>query len=132
MRWRWRLRAMAKANRKQRAHQRGLWAEFAIMLYFRLKGYRVLARRYKTPVGEIDLVVVRRKTLIFAEVKAHRQMQNSLQAVDAQARRRIERAAMHFLAHHPVYAGHDMRFDVLALATPFSFTHLDNAWQPRS
>ncbi len=45
-------------------------AETRCALGLRLRGYRVLARRYKVPVGEVDIVARRGRTLVFVEVKA--------------------------------------------------------------
>lgn len=52
-----------------RAYRRGLFAETVTALLLRLKGHRILARRYKTPVGEIDLVALKGRRLAFIEVK---------------------------------------------------------------
>ena len=107
--------------------------------FLRLKGYKILEQRYKTPVGDIDLIVRKRETLVFAEVKAHRDEAQALYAITPRTRRRIEAAAGHYIAHHKDVAGLAMRFDVLVVP-PEVFgrglnilgavcvRHLDNAW----
>ncbi len=63
-------RASAKNEaRRVRAYRSGLFAESVAALLLRLKGHRIVARRYKTPVGEIDLVALKGKRLAFVEVK---------------------------------------------------------------
>jgi len=52
-----------------KAYRRGVFAETLAALLFRLKGYRIVASRYRTPVGEIDLVALKGKRLAFVEVK---------------------------------------------------------------
>lgn len=114
---------------KQDAYKLGLLAEQCAAWGLRLRGYRVLARRYKTPVGEIDLVARRGKTVIFIEVKARRDLSTALQSVTPRMQNRIIRAANYFIAQHRGLSDFDMRFDLVAIAPPFYWRHLDNAWQ---
>lgn len=117
---------------KRKYYGRGLFAEALAALFFRLKGYRILARRYKTPMGEIDLIAARGKALVFIEVKARSSAEAGMEAVRPRARARIENAARHFLAARPQFTDYDLRFDVIVYAGVFSITHLDNAWAARS
>lgn len=110
-------------------YQNGLWAETVAATVLRLKGYRILARRYKTPVGEIDLVARRGRMIAFVEVKYRRTMDDALLSLTPSMKTRIANAARHFLAVYPAYGDYDMRFDLFALTGAFSFRHLDNAWQ---
>ena len=101
-----------------RAYRSGLFAETLAALLLRLKGHRVVARRYKTPVGEIDLVALKGKRLAFIEVKRRKTAEDAAWTVPAKQRRRIVRAAQYWLAGHPGFAGHDIAFDVV-LAAPW-------------
>lgn len=114
---------------KKRSYKFGLLAEDFAAWGLRLRGYKILARRYKTPVGEIDLVARRGNMVAFVEVKARQELSTALQAVTPQMRQRITRAASHFIARHAGLCGCDMRFDLIAVAPPFYWRHLDNAWQ---
>lgn len=116
------------AGERREAYDHGLWAETAAAIWLCLKGYRILRRRYKTPVGEIDIIARRKNLLAIVEVKARADEGAALEAVSPQGRRRIERATRHFLARHPLYAGFDVRFDVIAVSGAISVLHLDNAW----
>ncbi|GJL85028.1 MAG: UPF0102 protein [Micavibrio sp.] len=122
----------AKKTKKQKAYDRGLWAESLAAMFLMLKGCRILERRYKTPVGEIDLIAKRGKTLLMVEVKARAGLDEALEAVDLKTQKRIEKATLIFLSKHPHYVDYTIRFDVIALTRPFRFRHLDNAWQARS
>ncbi|MGN6487444.1 MAG: YraN family protein [Devosia sp.] len=95
--------------------------------FLRLKGYRILASRFKTPMGEIDLVAQRFGTLVFVEVKARRSgsLADAWLAVND---RRIARAAGYFLARHPRYAASDLRYDVIFLAPMTWPRHVVNAF----
>jgi putative endonuclease len=95
------------------AEKRGRRAELAAAWFLRLQGYRLLARRFKTPVGEIDLVMRRGRTIVFVEVKQRPSEAEALEAVTARGRKRIVRAAEYWLARHPAAAGFDLRYDVV-------------------
>src|SRR5690606_33880661 len=94
------------------------------------KGYRLLARRYRTPLGEIDLVVKRGRLVAFVEVKARADLRAALEAVGPFAERRIVAAADLWLARHPAAAGLDLRYDMV-LVTPWRLPrHLPDAFRP--
>ena len=123
-----------RVNKRQKAHRRGIWAENIAALYLLFKGYRILAMRYKTPVGEIDILLQKRDCLVAVEVKTRPFIDAALESVRPQAQKRIEKALLHFLAMNEEYSAYNLRFDVIALCLkwPFSLRHLDNAWQSRS
>jgi len=118
------------ASRGRAAHASGLRAEAWAALLLQLKGYRIIARRMKTRVGEIDLVARRGKLIVFVEVKARADMAAAADALLMRQRARLVRAAALFISTRPALAGHDMRFDVVLVA-PRSFPrHLPDAWRP--
>lgn len=122
---------MAK-SRKIKAYERGHHIEALAAFCLRLKGYKILKSRYKTPGGEIDLVARRKNVLVFVEVKGRSEMQAALESVTARNQARVEQAARYFIAQHPQFSELDMRFDVVVFVPPFSLHHLDNAWAARS
>ncbi len=101
---------------RQMAERRGRRAELAAVWLLRLKGYRILARRYRTPVGEVDLIAQRGRTIAFVEVKRRATLAEAAEAVTATGRRRIARAASLWLARHPAAAALTLRFDAVLLA----------------
>jgi putative endonuclease len=103
-----------------KAYRRGVFAETLAALLLRLKGHRIVGQRYKTPVGEINLVALKGKRLAFVEVKRRKTREDAAWTLPAKQRRRIVRAAQYWLAGHPDFAGHDIAFDVV-LAAPWSF-----------
>ena len=97
-------------------------------LYRFLRGYGVVARRVKTPVGEIDLIARRGGVTVFVEVKGRSFSAQEAEALFAVNRRRIVRAAQFWLTRHPELAASDLRFDVIFLA-PFALPrHIVNAF----
>jgi putative endonuclease len=106
------------------AFQTGISAESRACVYLIAKGYRTLARRFKTPYGEIDIVARRRGLLAFVEVKARTTLDNAAYSVTPQQQARIVDAAQIWLAAHDEHANFDMRFDVILIAPKSLPRHL--------
>ena len=118
---------------RRKAYQKGARAERLAAWYLRLKGYRVLAQRFKTPVGELDLVVRRGRVLAFVEVKARQNLEDAAMAISPQARGRIERAANWFLSQQNMASrshrsAEIIRFDMVLVAPGRRPHHVVNAW----
>lgn len=122
---------MAERGRNRRAaYRHGHVAEAAAMLLLLAKGFRPVARRYKTPLGEIDLIVKRGRTIAFVEVKARALRDDALESVGRRAERRIDAAADLWLARHPAAAGLELRYDMVVV-TPWRLPlHLPDAFRP--
>ena len=95
----------------------GRQAERAAALFLRLKGYKILARNWRTRFGELDLVVKRGKLLVFVEVKARRTHRRGLpeEALTPQKQARLLRLAEMFLAQYPLSPDTQVRIDVIAI-----------------
>ena len=118
-----------KPDPRRRAERAGRSAETLAGWLLRLKLYRIIATRYKTPVGEIDIVARKGRAIVFVEVK-HRSG-NSLardQALASVNTARIVRCAQWFQSAHPAYQTYDFRFDVITLAPGRWPHHLVNAF----
>ena len=119
----------APVELRRRAEGFGRFAEGLCRLALRLKGYRILENRLRTPLGEIDIVARRGRTLAIVEVKARGDWDAANVALNARQRGRLARAAHLYLAANPRYAGYVLRFDVM-LVTPWSWPrHLQDAWR---
>ena len=81
----------------------------------RLKGFRILSRRYRTPAGEIDLIARRADLVAIVEVKARPTLTEAMDAVTPHALHRIESAADLWLSRQPDHARLSMRFDLVAV-----------------
>lgn len=114
---------------RRRAERRGHWAERLGLWHLRFRGYRVLARRFRVPSGEIDLIVRRGQVLAAIEVKARADFATAGEAVTERQRRRIARALEHFLLIHPELARLVLRFDVMLVAPGRWPRHLVDAWR---
>ena len=94
----------------------GLSAESRAAAYLIAKGHRIVARRWRSPVGEVDIVARRGNALIFVEVKARERLDDAAAAVLPRQQRRIIAAAEAWLARHPDDMNSDVRFDVVLVA----------------
>lgn len=98
------------------AFQTGLSAESRAAALLMAKGYRILAKRFRTPHGEIDLVAKRRNLLAFVEVKARATLDEAAYALTPRQQARIINAAQAWLMAHPEHAEFELRFDVILIA----------------
>jgi putative endonuclease len=119
---------VAPAPERQVAFKFGISAESRAAAFRIAKGYRILARRYRSPAGEIDIVARRRQTLIFVEVKARLRLDDAAEAVIVRQQRRIVAAAEIWLADHPDDIDCDIRFDVVLVAPRSLPRHIQAAF----
>ena len=115
------MKARARRDRKK-AHGLGIFAERAAVLILRLKGYRILACRYRVQGGEIDIVTRRADAIAFVEVKVRPTLDEARTAIDFIKRGRISRAAKTWLASNPWAAPLTWRGDASYIA-PWRWPH---------
>lgn len=115
--------------RRSRAYLRGLNAEFLSVWFLRLKGYRIVARRYRGPAGEIDIIARRGGLIAAIEVKARPSLDEALESISPRQQRRIAGTLLHFQARHPRMAGFDYRFDVIWVGPRHLPRHILDAWR---
>lgn len=108
--------------------KKGMHAETLCAFLLRLQGYRILARNWRVPVGEVDIIARRGKVLAFVEVKSRDTEDAARAAVSARQRKRIEKAAGAYLAMHPECANMHVRFDVMAVVPRRWPAHIRAAW----
>jgi len=125
-----RKRGGVVSAKRRRADRAGRWAEALCALALRANGYRILARRFRTPVGELDIVARRGRVLAFIEVKARASFTLAAESIAARQRHRVERAAGAYLASHPALARLDPRFDAMLVAPWRWPRHIRDAWRP--
>jgi putative endonuclease len=114
------------------AFRTGISAESRAAALLMAKGYRILAKRFKTPHGEIDLVAKKRNLLVFVEVKARASLDDAAYAVTPRQQGRIIDAAQGWLMAHPEHAEFDLRFDVILIAPRHLPRHLLAAFDASS
>ena len=103
--------------------------------FLKKRGFKLIARRFSTPVGELDLIMRDHDTLVFVEVKTRSGTVcgSPLEAVDPRKQRRLVAAAQHFLVTHRC-GGCPSRFDVIGVLwrgeVP-EVEHVPNAFERR-
>jgi putative endonuclease len=118
--------------KRQVAFRAGLSAESRAAAFLVAKGFRILARRWKSPVGEIDIVARRRRLLVFVEVKARDNLDDAAWSVTPRQRVRIIAAAEAWLARYPDPRIQDMRFDAVLVAPGRIPRHIAGAFEVNS
>jgi putative endonuclease len=121
-----------KSSARIKAYRGGHRAEALAAWLLRLNIYRIIDRRCKTPVGEIDLIAERFGTTVFVEVKARSAAMREMEALEAVNRSRITRAAKYWPARHPASAATNLRFDEIFLAPGRWPRHVINAFDASS
>lgn len=114
---------------RRTAERMGHRAEAAAALLLILKGYRIVARRLRTPAGEIDLIAARGRRLAFVEVKLRASAEDAAWALGPRQQARIARAAEYWLSRRPALAAHDIGFDVILVAPWSRPRHLRDAFR---
>lgn len=115
--------------RDRRAAERsGHSAETLALWYLRLKGWRLLARRYKCASGEVDLVMRKGETTAFIEVKARATLDGAVESVSPYQARRISAAARSYLVTDAKANTQACRFDIVAVSPYHWPRHIPNAF----
>lgn len=110
------------------SYQKGVWSEWVISIYLQVLGYKILSKRFKTKLGEIDLVAQKRGVLVFVEVKNRKRLGDALSVVDGKTQQRIVNAAKLFVQKYPHEGAKGFRFDVIALYSGLCVQHIRNAF----
>ena len=116
------------ARDRKKAEQRGHWAEVSALMLLRLKGYRLLAQRYKSHHGEIDLIMRKGDTTAFIEVKARATTDAAIASVTRHQSKRISAAAGLWMGRDGKAASGFCRFDIVAVNAYLWPTHIPNAF----
>ena len=101
---------------RQIAFRTGISAESRAAAFLIAKGFRILARRWRSPVGEIDIIARRRSLLVFVEVKARDRLDDAAWSVTDRQRLRTAAAAEVWLARNADDRIRDIRFDAMLVA----------------
>jgi len=115
-------------SRRQAAFRFGLSAESRAAALLIAKGYRIAARRFRSPVGEIDIVARRGRLLVFIEVKARENVDDAAWSLTPRQQARIVAGAEAWLAANPDDAACYIRFDVVLVAPRSIPKHIQNAF----
>ncbi len=117
------------SNKRRAAHVWGQHAESMGSVALMARGYRILARRWRCRVGEIDIIARHGNVIAFVEVKARHDYVSAAISITERQQQRIMRAAEAFMQNHPELNALDMRFDAI-LIEPWCWpVHVRDAWR---
>lgn len=119
---------MSKNAGRKKAQKYGLFAETFAAFALRFKGYKIVARNYKTKLGEIDIIARKGDLVAIVEVKARKTLQASVDSIGFQSTQRIENAADLWLAKQPDAHLISMRFDIVAVQPRKWPVHIEDAF----
>ncbi|MEE9315371.1 MAG: YraN family protein [Rhizobiaceae bacterium] len=115
-------------SKKLKAYRKGHCAETLAAIALTLKGYRVVAKRFKTPVGEVDLIARKKDLVVFVEVKARATEDAALNSISISAQKRISSAGEWWLSQQNDASSLSWRFDVMAVL-PWQWPrHFEDVW----
>lgn len=115
-------------SRRRKAYRRGLLSEYVAALFLILKGYRILSVRYRTKVGEIDIIARKADLVVFVEVKARADAGAAIDAVGYGTQHRIRSASDIWMSRQPDYARLSWRYDIVAVVPWRLPRHLPDAF----
>ncbi|MEZ5816075.1 MAG: YraN family protein [Hyphomicrobiaceae bacterium] len=117
----------ASRLRDRRARlRRGLGAELVACVLLSAKGYRILARRHRTPFGEVDIIAARGRRLAFVEVKRRLTLEAAQAALTPHQAGRIARAADYWLDRNPRFRDHEIGLDAVLIVPSRWPVHIRN------
>lgn len=119
-------RARSLRRHHERRGHRGEWLAAAALM---LKGYRIVARRHRTKLGEIDIIARRGDLVLIVEVKVRPTLVQAMEAIGRTSERRIEAAADLWLMRQPDHARLSLRFDMVAVLPRRWPVHVANVFQ---
>lgn len=107
-------------------YNKGLLSEFVAKVFLLIKGYRIIAQRYKTKFSEIDIIAQKNSTIVFVEIKFRRKFSLEFNPISLSQLTRIRKTAKIFTSRG-FYKHNQIRFDLI-LIEPFKIRHLTNAF----
>lgn len=122
------MSAEKEGTLRRKALRRGHLAEYLAALYLIAKGYRILAIRHRTKLGEIDIIARKRDLVICAEVKARQSEESAVFAVTGTAQQRIRAASDLWLARQRDAHRLSIRYDIIAVLPWRLPRHLPDAF----
>lgn len=122
----------ALLRKRRKAYRRGHSSEWLAAIALMAKGFRIVARRYRTKLGEIDLIARRGDLVLIVEVKARKTLIEAMDAIRLESERRIEGAADLWLSRQRDHAKLSLRFDMVAVLPWRWPVHVENVFYGRN
>ncbi len=119
-------------KRKKKIYWYGIYAERVAALWLQLKGYHIAERRFETYFGEIDIIARRGNVIAIVEVKARPTIEEAMEAVKQENRKRIDKAANVFMSRQSDAKKLRLRYDLIAISPWKLPRHIESFFQPEN
>lgn len=116
---------------RQSYEKAGRRAETFACWYLRAKGYKILARRYKTKVGEIDIIARKKTAIIIVEVKQRQNLAACENSLHPGVWKRLDNAARVFMSKSPSIQNLAQRYDAVFIIGRWRVVHRQDMWRPK-
>ena len=113
---------------RKTSYTKGIFAEYLACVFLFVRGYQILSIRYKTKLGEIDIIARKSKSIHFVEVKLRQNADKAKLAITSKNKQRVINAAKLFLQRNKKYANFALSFDAIAVTLPLKVAFIKNAW----
>ncbi len=122
------MKVNPKIARGAQSRMRGLQAEIWALIWLVLKGYTILAWRFRSKTGEVDIIARKRGVVAMVEVKQRRDHMTAGECMTDYDWRRRANTADYFMQRHPHLHNHAVRFDLMVIARSFAIKHIMAAY----
>ena len=106
----------------------GIIAEYIAIFILKIKLYKIIATRYRSFTGEIDIIAMKGNSIIFVEVKARKNFNPNYELISSKQIKRIKNTASLFLAQNQKFQDKEARFDAILILGKKLPQHLKNVW----
>ncbi len=117
-----------RSSSRQTSYALGVAAESCARQLLESKSYHILAQRYKTKAGEIDLIAKRGDHLAFVEVKRRKTQDEAAWSIAPRQQAKIALAAEVFLGEHAALSQCSASFDVVLISPTEGCAHIEQAF----
>ena len=118
---------MIKGHQKKKYnYYLGIFAEIFACFFLLSKGYLILERRYRSPLGEIDIIALKERNIVFVEVKKRKSIDEGLLSISFKQKNRIHQSSLIWLKKYPKYFSYNIRYDLFVFCNILKFRHEKN------
>lgn len=110
------------------SYSKGIIAEYLACIYLLCRGYKIIETRYKTKLGEIDIIAKKGKSINFVEVKLRQNERKAKQAISKNNQNRVINSAKLFIQRNNHYSNYNLSFDAITVNLPLKIKLIKNAW----
>lgn len=105
---------------------KGILAENIAALFLQSKNFKIIARRFYTIYGEVDIIATLDSVLVFVEVKHRSNVENFLDLISPKKLLSLKQSSEFFLQKNSSYVDKNFRYDIIFISEKQTITHIEN------